>query len=92
MLGILDWLSSFGAGMVRVALLGAWIIGAAWVGINIAQYRGPWLGWLTGILTLLFLGVMLFPAMDALKTVECKGAKYFEDCMNDEGAYEPDYP
>jgi hypothetical protein len=85
MSGILEWLGSFGAGVVQFAIGIGSIIGAIWVGSYAMKVtRNPWIAWAAGIGTLVITMMIMAPTYSALKRVGCHTADDYGACMNDD--------
>lgn len=85
---LVEQLGTFGAAILYYGALLAWLSGSAWCGIKIAKLRkSNWQGWAVGILAALLIGIALWPAMEALKAISCKGSNDFEACIEG-NAYE----
>jgi hypothetical protein len=85
-IGIIDWLGTLGGSLALLLLEGTVLFGAMFIGVAVAARRNStWQGWASGLISLVLLGAIFMPSIEALRESLCKGAQDFQACMEGEG-------
>lgn len=85
MIEALQWIGSLGAALVSLTLMTAIAVAAAWLGMKVAnRRRSSWQGWAVGLLAFLLIGLVFYPAIEALREVECRSSSDYRACIENE--------
>jgi hypothetical protein len=89
---VFDFAGRLGAGLIKAILGALWLFGSLYLGARVVDHGGKkWQGWLVGIIALILIGALFFPAMSAMDHIRCRGADDYQDCIDQEGQYAPEY-
>lgn len=96
---MIDWLASFGAGLIRVVTLFAMLFGSIWCTIKLGEHAPRqfarlghrtrmMIGFCVWFALFAALSLLLGPALTALEQFGCKDARDYDLCLN---APDPEY-